>query len=98
MDSLLDYIARYVNEHQSEYQEWVKKKGEEKPREPAENSAWKKRKRYEVQEIQTEQRKEEIRMGTPGHLQHRGIGSGAQEQCKVRRDPLHLPVPQSSTA
>lgn len=48
MDSLLDYIARYVNEHEAEYQEWVKKKGEEKPREPAENSAWKKRKRYEV--------------------------------------------------
>lgn len=48
MDSLLDYIARYVNEHEAEYQEWVKKKGEEKPREPTENSAWKKRKRYEV--------------------------------------------------
>lgn len=27
MDSLLDYIARYVNEHEAEYQEWLKKKG-----------------------------------------------------------------------
>lgn len=30
MDSLLDYIARYVNEHEAEYQEWLKKKGEDK--------------------------------------------------------------------
>lgn len=28
MDSLLDYIARYVNEHEAEYQEWVKAKKE----------------------------------------------------------------------
>lgn len=30
MTELLDYIARYVNEHEAEYKEWLKKKGEEK--------------------------------------------------------------------
>lgn len=29
MDSLLDYIARYVNEHEAEYQEWLKVKGQD---------------------------------------------------------------------
>lgn len=29
MDSLLDYIARYVNEHEAEYQEWLKEQRSE---------------------------------------------------------------------
>ncbi len=29
MDSLLDYIARYVNEHEAEYQKWLKEQRSE---------------------------------------------------------------------
>lgn len=29
MDSLLDYIAKYVNEHEAEYQEWLKEQRSE---------------------------------------------------------------------
>lgn len=39
MYALVQYIRDYIRSHPEEYQEWVKKKGEEEPREPAENSA-----------------------------------------------------------
>lgn len=30
MEQLIDYIRRYLVEHQNEYEEWLKKKGEDK--------------------------------------------------------------------